>query len=228
MSDPEASIPFSLELRRCAHEIWETQHGHPFVRGIGDGTLDPARFEVWVRQDYLYLIEFARLHALGAARAPELDEIGRFTDLTHGLLHVEMDLHRAYARELGISRNELEREQMLPTTQGYTDFLIRTAALGDYVELTAALLPCIWGYEEIAQRLAARGLPSDRTYRDWIAVYTSPEYAELTGWARELTDRAGAQAGSGGRERARRAFLISSRYELAFWQMAWAGERWLA
>ncbi len=64
---------------------------------------------------------------------------------------MEMDLHRSYAGGLGICRAQLEREEMLPTTQGYTDFLVRTGAVGDPVDLTAALLPCIWGYAEIAQ-----------------------------------------------------------------------------
>jgi len=227
MSGRVSSASFSGELRRSAEEIWEAQHRHPFVRGIGDGTLDPERFEVWVRQDYLYLIEFARLHALGAARAPGLPEMTRFADITQGLLHMEMDLHRSYAAELGISRAQLEREEMLPTTQGYTDFLVRTAAVGDFVELTAALLPCIWGYAEIAERLASGGAPADARYGRWIAMYASSEFAELAGWARELTDRAGEDVGAAGAQRARRAFLTSSRYELAFWQMAWAGEHWL-
>ena len=37
---------------------------------------------------------------------------------------------------------------------GYTDFLLRTAALGDSGELVAALLPCMWGYSELGQGLA--------------------------------------------------------------------------
>ncbi len=228
MSEPGSSASLSVELRGSADAVWEAQHRHPFVRGVGDGTLEPERFKVWVRQDYLYLIEFARLHALGTARAPGLQAMTRFADITQGLLHMEMDLHRAYAGEWGISNAELEREEMLPTTQGYTDFLVRTAAVGDFVELTAALLPCIWGYEEIAQRLADADRPSDERYRRWIAMYASSEFAELAGWARELTDHAGEDVGAAGRERARRAFLTSSRYELAFWQMAWAGEHWLA
>jgi thiaminase/transcriptional activator TenA len=227
VSERASLSSFSVELRRSAEGIWEAQHRHPFVRGIGDGTLEPERFNVWVRQDYLYLIEFARLHALGAARAPGLREMTRFADVTQGLLHMEMDLHRSYAAEWGISSAQLEREEMLPTTQGYTDFLVRTAAVGDFVELTAALLPCIWGYAEIAERLVG-GRPADERYARWVAMYTSPEFAELAGWARELTDEAGEDVKAAGRERARRAFLISSRYELAFWQMAWAGEGWLA
>ena len=221
-------MPLSAELRRSADAIWEAQHRHPFVRGLGDGSLASERFAVWVRQDYRYLIEFARLHALGTARAPDLDTMSRFADLTHGLLHTEMDLHRSYAAELEISGVELEREEMLPTTQGYTDFLLRTAALGDFVELTAALLPCIWGYAEIAERLAGAGAPPQEHYRRWIAMYSSPEFAELGSWARALTDDAGKGVGAAGRQRARRAFLTSSRYELAFWQMAWTDERWPA
>ncbi len=88
---------------------------------------------------------------------------------------------------------------MLPTTQGYTDFLVRTAAVGDFVELTAALLPCIWGYAEIAERLAGGGTQADERYGRWIAMYASPEFVELAGWARELTDHAAEDVKATGR-----------------------------
>ena len=52
---------FTDRLRRKADNIMDAQHQHPFVTGIGDGTLDVEKFKVWVRQAYLYLIEFARL-----------------------------------------------------------------------------------------------------------------------------------------------------------------------
>jgi thiaminase/transcriptional activator TenA len=63
---------FSNELRGAADDVWEAMHEHPFVRAVGDGTLDPDRFRFYVRQDYLFLIDYARLLALGCARAPEL------------------------------------------------------------------------------------------------------------------------------------------------------------
>jgi len=64
---------FSEQLRDVATEVWEAQHEHPFVRAIGDGTLDPARFRMYVCQDYLFLIEYVRLLALVCARAPRLE-----------------------------------------------------------------------------------------------------------------------------------------------------------
>lgn len=219
---------FSDQLRASAAVIWEAQHAHPFVVGIGDGTLDFERFAFWVRQDYLFLIEYSRMLAIGAARAPELATMRRFADLAQATLSDEMDLHRSYCEELGISREELEREPIAPTTRGYTDFLVRVAQSGDFTELVAALLPCMWGYSEIGRRLADRGLPVDERYAKWIEMYASPDFAQLADWCRELADEVGAGIPPAARARATEAFRTSSRYELAFWEMAWAGESWPA
>lgn len=218
----------SCQLRRAAEPVWQAQREHPFLQGIADGTLAPGRFSFYVRQDYVFLIGYARLLALGAARSPDLATMTRFAELTTEILTAEMDLHRSFAAELGISAAELEAEPPAPTTQGYTDFLVRTAAQGDFVELTAALLPCMWGYAEIGQALAARGRSPDERYARWVDMYASPEFAELADWCRALVDRLGTALAEGGRAAVERAFVTSSRYELAFWEMAWTGERWAA
>jgi thiaminase (transcriptional activator TenA) len=223
-----SAVALSTELRRAADPVWQAQREHPFLRGIADGTLTLGRFCFYVRQDYLFLIEYARLLALGAARSPDLATMTRFSELTTEILTTEMDLHRSFAAELGVSAAELEAESPAPTTQGYTDFLVRTAAQGDFAELAAALLPCMWGYAEIGQMLAAEGRSPDDRYARWVDMYASAEFGELAGWCRALVDRLGAALADGGRARLQRAFLTSSRYELAFWEMAWNGERWPA
>jgi thiaminase/transcriptional activator TenA len=221
-----SAVALSTELRRAADAVWQAQREHPFLRGIADGTLALERFSFYVRQDYLFLIEYARLLALGAARAPDLATMTRFSELAAEILTTEMDLHRSFAAELGISAAELEAESPSPTTQGYTDFLVRTAAQGDFAELAAALLPCMWGYAELGQRLAAAGAPADERYARWIEMYASPEFDELAVWCRGLVDRLGAAADDEGRARMTRAFVTCSRYELAFWEMGWTLERW--
>jgi thiaminase (transcriptional activator TenA) len=214
-------MPFSHELRQAAAEVWEAQHEHPFVRGIGEGTLDPERFRFYVRQDYQFLIEYGRLLALACARAPRLELMERFAELAHSTLRTEMDLHRAYAAEWGISRAELERERPHTTTRAYTDFLLRTAALADFGELVAALLPCMWGYSELGQRLAQDPRPSEERYARWIELYSGEEFANLARWCREVCDEAADRAGEEGKRRMREAFVASSRYELEFWEQAW-------
>ena len=217
---------FTDELRRLAEPIWQAQHDHPFVRGIGDGTLDLERFAFWIRQDYLFLIEYCRLFALGAARAPDLATIARFADLLQATARTEMDLHRGYAAQFGISAEDLEREEMAPTTRGYTDFLLRVAAVGDFAERAAALLPCMWGFSEIGLRLATEPRPADARYAAWVEMYADPDFAALAEWCRDLVDRLADDAGPAARERMTAAFVTSSRYELAFWEMAWTLERW--
>ncbi|MFN8633952.1 MAG: thiaminase II [Chloroflexota bacterium] len=217
---------FTNHLAALAAPIWQAQHAHPFVRGIGDGTLDVERFAFWIRQDYLFLIEYCRLFALAAARAPDLETIGRFADLLQATARTEMDLHRGYAAQFGISTDALERETMAPTTRGYTDFLLRVATTGDFAELAAALLPCMWGFSQIGQRLAAQPRPADARYAAWVEMYADPEFAALADWCRELVDRLADDAGPATRARMAAAFVTSSRYELAFWEMALTLERW--
>ena len=217
---------FTDRLRRAVEPIWAAQHAHPFVRGIGDGTLALESFAYWVRQDYLFLIEYARLFGLGAARAPDLDTMMRFADLLRTTVRDEMELHRGYAARFGIGPDELEREPMAPTTRGYTDFLLRVAATGDFAELAAALLPCMWGFSEIGRRLAERPRPADSRYAAWVEMYADPEFAALAAWCRDLVDRLAADAGPDARRRMEAAFVTSSRYELAFWDATYNLERW--
>jgi len=217
---------FTERLRRRAATIWDAQLHHPLVQGIGDGTLDLEKFKFWLRQDYLFLIEYARLLALAAARSPDLNTMMRFATLLKETVDTEMNLHREYVAEFGIRPEELERESLAPTTCAYTDFLLRVAATGDFAELTAALLPCMWAFSEIGQRLAEQPSPAEKRYAKWIAMYSSREFAELAGWCRELVDGLAKGLPERDLQRLEAAFLTSSRYEWQFWEMAWKMEHW--
>ena len=216
---------FTKHLYSLAEPILEAQYEHPFVRGIADGTLDLERFKFWIGQDYLFLVDYARLLALAIVRAPDLPAMRHFADLAQSTLNVEMEFHRSYAAEFGITEQELEKEEKAPTTRGYTDFLLRVASTGDFPELIAGLLPCIWGFSELGQRLA-RSRPVDERYARWIDMYSSVEFAEQAAWCRQLVDQAAAGLPQDALRRMEQAFLTSSRYEYQFWEMAWQQKRW--
>lgn len=214
------------ELYREVEPIWAAQMEHPFVKGLGDGTLDEEIFKRWVLQDYRYLEEYARVFAWAAAKADELRSMAWYAAVLDLTLNTEMELHRQYAGRFGLSLEDLESEPMWPTTRAYTDFLVRTAADGDMADLLAALLPCTWGYVDLAQRLAERNPPEDQRYADWIAQYASREFAEARDWLRDELDRVAPDPGEAKRERLKEIFVTSSRYEWQFWEMCWQGERW--
>jgi thiaminase/transcriptional activator TenA len=216
----------TMRLRQAADEVWRAQHEHSFVRAIGAGNVDIDQFRHWLKQDYLFLVEYSRLFALATARAPDLATMRVFARLAQETLEIEMGLHRTFVAQLGISERELSGQTMAPTTRAYTDFLLRTAALRDYVELVAALLPCMWGFNEIGLSLKGSGLPQQPQCRQWVEMYASPEFTQLTEWCREVLDRLGTGMSAEAAGRVEEAFLTSSRYELLFWEMAEKLETW--
>jgi thiaminase/transcriptional activator TenA len=219
-------MAFTETLRADAEPVWAATMDHPMVEGLGDGTLAEEPFRYWVRQDYVYLVEYGRVFALGAASAPDLERMSTFAELLDGTINTEMDLHRSYAAEFGISEADLEATDPSPTTRAYTDFLVRVAAEGSFGDLVAALLPCMWGFNETAERLAADGLPDHERYAAWIETYTDEEFADLAEWCKDLMDDVAAESTERDRERYRDLFLTSSRYEYMFWDAAWRQEEW--
>ena len=218
---------FSDHLRALVAPIWQAQHDHPFVRGVGDGSLDIERLKFWVRQDYVYLIDYARVYNIAASKAPTPEISGWLTWHADFTLNKEMALHRSYARDFGIYEAELAAESKAPTCQAYTDFLMRTAACEPFEAVIAALLPCFWGYWEMGKSLQERGMPDNELYVRWIEQYTDPAYGEEVQKCRELTDRLGRDASASMRGLMEQAFVTSSRYEYLFWEMCYTQERWL-
>jgi thiaminase/transcriptional activator TenA len=219
-------MSFTDHLYQAAKPIWDAQLDHPFVRGLGDGSLEEERFRRWVLQDYGYLKEFARVFAWAVAKAERLESMGWYATVLNLTLNTEMELHRQYAKRFGLTPEDLELEPMWPTTRAYTDFLVRTAAAGDMAELLAALLPCAWGYVYIARSLSASTLPDDQRYADWIAQYASAQFAEANEWLKRELDRQAEDCSAEKKARLTEIFVLSSRYEWLFWEMCWNGESW--
>jgi thiaminase/transcriptional activator TenA len=211
-------------LLEAAAPIWRRSLTHPFVTELGAGTLPLEKFQFYMCQDYIFLIEYSRLLALATAKAPELDMMGRFANLLDATLNREMALHRDFAARCGIDTDILAKTRAAPTTHAYTRHLVRVAALGDLPEIVAALLPCQWGYCEIGQTLARRGKPTNAPfYCQWIEMYASAEFASLAQWLRELLDGFMPNVKE---EQLIETFCISARYEYLFWDMSYRMEEW--
>ena len=214
----------SVEAQTAAER--EAMMSHPFVLGIGDGSLARDRFRHFMVQDYLFLIDYARALATGAAKARDTDTMAWFATATDYILNTEMGLHLGYCAGIGISTDELEQAQPTPTTHGYTGYLLRVATLSTVPELMAALVPCVWGYWQVGERLAAAGKPQVQEYAEWIETYAGPENAEVAESARDLCDRLAATVGDQEREAMRKAYTTCWLWERAFWQAAWDRETW--
>lgn len=223
MSNEQETARFSDELKERFEEEWlRTHHDHPFIRAMGDGSLSLEQFQFFMRQDYVYLVEFCRVLALAVAKSPDLESMGKWAVLLEETLNSEMQLHREFCADFGIKPKDLEETEPTQTTTEYAGHLLNTAHTGGIEEIAASILPCQWGYDEVGRMLAERAdVPRDSFHARWIDGYNAPEYRQVTEWLRQFVDRLGAEADAGSRERMAEVFRESLHHEYAFWDAAW-------
>ena len=191
-------------LRRDAGAVWDGYVGHAFVRALGRGTLPQPAFRHFLIQDYLFLLHFARAHALAGFKATQLADIRAAAAAVSTIVDVEMPLHVSYCAGWGLSEAQMSAAPEAIETMAYTRFVLERGLAGDLLDLQVALAPCLVGYGESGERLLAD--PATRRegnpYDGWIAAYTSEAY-------RQCCARCGGDAGSAGGY-ARRGSALSS------------------
>ena len=212
----------SYRLHDAAASIWEACLKHPFVTGIGDGTLAPEKFRHYMLQDYLYLFDYARVFALGVVKARDPGLMRTFAANVDAILGGEMKIHRAYMKRLGITEEQVFAVKPALDNLSYTSYMLSVASSGSPMEIVASILACSWSYAEIGQALAAvPGAAEHPFYGEWIQGYSSEEYAATNQALIELMDSLAANATGEQIAYLTEVFVNCSRYELGFWDMSW-------
>ena len=207
-------------LRRDS-KSWRDYIDHPFVKGIGDGSLPSAAFKEYLVQDYLFLIQFARAYALAAYKSDTLADIRQAASGLSAIADVEMRLHVAFCSDWGLTEADMEAAPERQETMAYTRYVLEAGLAGDLLDLHVALSPCILGYGEIGLALKP-GSPPDNPYQPWIDMYAGEEYQEAARAEADQLDRLMDRRGGPGRLSAlRKTFEQATALEAAFWEMGW-------
>ncbi len=220
-------MSFSDHLRKLAQSTWDEQLIHPFVVALGKGTLPERKFKYYILQDARFLGDLSRVFAAGALRAPDSESALRFAKLAEETITVERSLHENYGKRWKMTAKEMSSVPMAPTNYAYTRHMFTVAHTGSAAEITVVALPCAWIYCVVGQHLLKNGPPSKKhPYHDWLMLYGSPEFAEVQEWMRKKVDQWAKTAGKEEKKRMEESFVLSSRYEWMFWEMAWKEEEW--
>jgi len=226
MTDDPLPLNYGLfgRLRRDAGSVWDGFVAHDFVRELGMGTLPEAAFRHFLIQDYLFLIHFARAHALAGFKATQLADIRAAAAAISAVVDVEMPLHVSYCAGWGLNEEQMAGAPEAMETMAYTRFVLERGLAGDLLDLQVALAPCVIGYGESGERLLAD--PTTRRdgnpYDEWIAAYTSEAYRSVVRDTVAMLDRLGEALGATARyPRLLATFVAATRLETAFWDMSW-------
>lgn len=219
---------FTDYLYESSKEIWDKYLEHPFLKEIGEGTLDKEKFRKYLIQDYLYLIEYAKVYAMACVKSRNLKELKKFHDGVAGSIETETANHIMYLRDdFGENIEEIEYKYKLNlTNESYTSYMKALSVTGTIEDIVAGVLPCTWSYNYIGLKLKEKYKDNleGNFYRSWIETYASDEYVafrnEWLDFTNELCDGLSDER----KEELKDIFVRASIYELEFWNMAYRGE----
>lgn len=210
------------DLTAACQADWRAYTEHDFVRALGAGTLEADAFRHYLQQDYLFLIHFARAYALAAYKSRDLDELRQAFDGLKTILDVELDLHRGFCRDWGITEDDLAALPEARATLAYTRFVLDAGSRGDLLDLRVALAPCLVGYGEIANWLRAQPFTvrgDANPYDAWIAMYQGDEFQSAMQAEIAWLDARLAEVTPARFDQLARLFRDATRLEIDFWQM---------
>lgn len=212
--------PFDI-LKERNDGDWQRYCEHRFVRELADGSLPQEAFRHYLKQDYLFLIQFARAWGLAVYKSRDLAEIRQGLGSLKAIIDVEMGLHVRYCAEWGIDEVDLAGLQESRATLAYTRYVLDVGMSGDLLDLHVALAPCIIGYGEIANWILGQPFAkiAGNPYRDWIEMYAGEEYQEHIRSELEWLNLRLSQVDETRLNRLSLIFRDATRLEADFWQM---------
>ena len=212
----------STRLLAATADILDAYNAHPFVRGIQDGTLPRDKFRFYIIQDYLYLKEYAKAFAVGVAKAKSLEVMRLFAKYIP-VMDGELNVHEGYLARLGVTQEEVDAATPGFANLAYTSYMLRVAYEEGDAETLAAILPCAYTYQVIADRMLAAdpACAEDPFYGDWVRGYTFPEYAEENRLLWDTLDALAAAYTEPQLAHLEEIYRMGCRFEMGFWDMSW-------
>jgi thiaminase/transcriptional activator TenA len=217
---------FSRGLKEKALGIWEDCYNHPFVQELGQGILDKSKFEFYLIQDYHYLLQYAKVFALGALKSFDESLMTKFSTIQYSILNDELDLHRNYMTDFGLSPEHIINTKPSLYNQTYTANMLAVGQTGGVDEIIATILPCAWTYADFAQRLKQNygNRLEQNYYKSWIENYANIQFDETFLWMFDTLDALVADKSEEHRQKIEDIFIASVQFEYLFWDMAYKME----
>ena len=213
-------MSFTSDQRERVVGLWSRMLAHPFLVETRDGTIRDETFARWMRQDYLFVEHAVHFLAALLARAPKRhrDALG--------------DSINALRQELVLFEEQAQRATVDFTdtppafvTHAYMQFLTATAAAASYAEAYTVLYVAEAAYHD-SWRVVRDGIASSSKWLPFVDNWTSEPFIDYVTYLQRELDGLAAAAGAAELERMGDLFELTTRYEIAFWEMALSGKTW--
>ena len=212
--------------KKWTQEVWSEASGiygriigHPFIKELATGTLDSARFNRYIAQDELYLGNYGRQMLSFAGMIDDDRQREMFNDFARAGLEGERAMH-----ELLTARFKTDLVVCAsPVTAAYNAHTEAALVSGRRELALAALLPCMWVYNEVGRHILSIADMEGNPYREWISEYADDEFTRGVREVLEIADGYAAAADVGTRRMMTRLFVEATQFEYDFWDFGYYG-----
>ncbi len=212
------------DLKNFAQAEWKAYTEHPFVLALIEGRLPHETYLHYLQQDFLFLKQYARAHALAIVKSDDLTTMKSHLPSLMALLDNEIFHHVRYCQQWGCTLNDLEQQPESVGTVAYTRFVLDCGFSGDHTDLLVALAPCGWGYADIGAGLLNHPKTqwAQNPYKDWMHLYSGDEFQQARTRIQLELDHAmkDIPLNSAKGQKLCQIFLTATKMEIAFWQQS--------
>ncbi len=222
MQNSQGDLMLLEKLLNKNSKEWDKYLHHQFVKELENGTLKNENFLFYLKQDYIYLINYAKCYALLALNSNNAKELRFAMKFQNCIVNGEMQLHKSIL-QLGIQADKLSVIDESLTNIAYTRYMLSIGQNGDFLDMLTALSACAIGYayiaKEIYERLEEEKI-SNHPYKEWILTYSSKEFLSEAQEFEDFLNSYSSQITDEKFEKLNEIFNTVVRLETAFWQHA--------
>jgi thiaminase/transcriptional activator TenA len=200
-------------------KIFEGIKALPFIKELADGSLDPAKFDRYIAQDEVYLGNYGRQMFLLADMMTDPAQQEMFRLFAQTGLDGEKAMHELLIGRFGID-TEVTSSVVTSTYNNHTQAAIDS---GSKEVALAAMLPCMWIYNEVGLYILSIASLEGNPYKEWVLEYGNEEFTEGVNAVLAIADQWAADADEDTRAKMTKAFLEAALFEYAFWDYGYCG-----
>ncbi|MFW5946958.1 MAG: hypothetical protein ACOCUW_00585 [Gemmatimonadota bacterium] len=213
-------MSFTAQQLDRIRPLWAEMLDHPFLVQTRDGEIPHEVFANWMQQDYLFVEAAIPFIAAMIPRGPK-SHWGPHADVIKAFT-TELELFEERARAVGV---DLRAAPPSFTCHAYIQFLMAAAYQRSYAEAYTVLYAAEKSYHD-SWTVVQAGIDPASPWQPFVENWAGDDFAAyvayLEGELNQLAERAGPAELEGMAE----LFETTTKYEIAFWEMAMTGGGW--
>lgn len=215
-----AKRSWSQHIWEKASKLYNDILSHRFIADISDGTLTQERFNRYISQDEIYLRDYADHMFAVAEMIPDEDLKQMFIRFAKDGLDGEKAMHQMLMERFGTDVNV----ESSFVTSAYNHRIMSGIGSGSLPVAFAAILPCMWVYNQVGLSILGSAKLEGNPYKEWILEYGNDAFTEGVNNLLMVIDKYAAEADEKTLIRMDKAFLDGVLMEYAFWDYGYSGE----